>query len=99
MSENILHSRADYASLFTDSTNTANINNVAEKTMPLVKKGETEMNELLQELAAAEPGELDQGRLMFAQMTMMRWQMASQLLSNFQAGVGQGLKSTLQNIR
>ncbi|MDR0392725.1 MAG: hypothetical protein LBH52_00625 [Puniceicoccales bacterium] len=76
-----------------------NIDKVANSVVGLVAKGETQMNALLTELATIDPGQLDQSRLMAAQMTMTRWQLASQLLTNFQSGVSTGLKNVIQNIR
>ena len=76
-----------------------NIDNVSNSVVGLVAKGETQMNQILTELSSIAPGQLDQSRLMSAQMTMTRWQLASQLLSNFQSGVSTGLKNTVQNIR
>jgi len=76
----------------------ASIDNAAEKIGPLLKKGETAINKELQELALLDPGQLDQSRLMQAQMNMSRWQLAAQLLSNFLSGVASGLKNTVQNV-
>ncbi|MDR2769259.1 MAG: hypothetical protein LBB19_01740 [Puniceicoccales bacterium] len=82
-----------------DLTKDTTIDRVAGSVVGLVAKGETQMNALLTELATIDPGQLDQSRLMAAQMTMTRWQLASQLLTNFQSGVSTGLKNVIQNIR
>ncbi|MDR2396398.1 MAG: hypothetical protein LBD69_00860 [Puniceicoccales bacterium] len=82
-----------------DTTKDTTIDRVANSVVGLVAKGETQMNALLTELATIDPGQLDQSRLMSAQMTMTRWQLASQLLTNFQSGVSTGLKNVIQNIR
>ena len=74
------------------------IDSAAETICPLLAKGETEINRLLGELATIDPGQLDQSRLMKAQMGMSRWQLAAQILSNFVSGVGTGLKNTVQNV-
>ncbi|MDR0755803.1 MAG: hypothetical protein LBE99_02740 [Puniceicoccales bacterium] len=82
-----------------DSTKVTTIDRASDSIVGLVAKGETQMNALLTELAALDPGQLDQSRLMAAQMTMTRWQLASQLLTNFQSGIATGLKNVIQNIR
>ncbi|MDR0647566.1 MAG: hypothetical protein LBF43_04000 [Puniceicoccales bacterium] len=82
-----------------DQTKVTTIDRTASSIVGLVAKGETQMNALLSELASIDPGQLDQSRLMAAQMTMTRWQLASQLLTNFQSGVATGLKNVIQNIR
>lgn len=74
------------------------IDRAAENICPLLAKGETAINALLTTLADTNPGELDQSRLMKAQMDMSRWQLAAQMLSNFVSGVGTGLKNTVQNV-
>ncbi|MDR1254421.1 MAG: hypothetical protein LBJ78_00075 [Puniceicoccales bacterium] len=79
--------------------NVTTIDRAASTIVGLVAKGETQMNALLTELSSVDPGQLDQSRLMAAQMTMTRWQLASQLLTNFQSGVATGLKNVIQNIR
>jgi hypothetical protein len=88
-----------HTSDFWSATNVTTIDKVANSVVGLVAKGETQMNALLTELASIDPGQLDQSRLMAAQMTMTRWQLASQLLTNFQSGVSTGLKNVIQNIR
>lgn len=66
--------------------------------VPLLAKGESAIQALLADLSGLNPGELDQSRLMAAQMNMSRWQLVAQLLSNFASGVASGLKSTVQNV-
>jgi hypothetical protein len=84
---------------FWDVAKVTTIDRVANNIVGLVARGETEMNALITELASIDPGQLDQSRLMAAQMTMTRWQLGSQLLTNFQSGVSTGLKNVIQNIR
>lgn len=81
-----------------NKTTVATIDRAADTISPLLAKGETSINKLLSELAAIDPGQLDQSRLMKAQMDMSRWQLAAQMLSNFVSGVGTGLKNTVQNV-
>ena len=74
------------------------LDKVLENIAPLLAKGEASINQELSDLAAIDPGQLDQSRLLQAQVNLSRWQIASQLLSNFSSGVASGLKNTLQNI-
>lgn len=74
------------------------LDKVLENVAPLLAKGEASINKELADLAAIDPGQLDQSRLLQAQVNLSRWQIASQLLSNFSSGVASGLKNTLQNI-
>lgn len=76
----------------------ATIDRVLNNICPLLSKGESAINNELTELASIDPGQLDQSRLMAAQMNMSRWQLAAQLLSNFASGITTGLKNTLQNV-
>ena len=83
---------------YADKENVATIDRVLNNICPLLAKGEAAINKELTDLAAIDPGQLDQSRLMAAQMNMSRWQLAAQLLSNFASGVATGLKNTLQNV-
>lgn len=83
---------------FGDIQQVANIDKVLENIVPVLAKGESAINAQLSDLASIDPGQLDQSRLMGAQMNMSRWQLAAQLLSNVASGVASGLKSTVQNI-
>lgn len=83
---------------YADNQTTATIDRVLTNVSPLLAKGEAAINKELSDLAAIDPGQLDQSRLMAAQMNMSRWQLAAQLLSNFASGVATGLKNTLQNV-
>ena len=83
---------------YADKENVATIDRVLNNICPLLAKGEAAINKELTDLAAIDPGQLDQSRLMAAQMNMSRWQLAAQLLSNFASGVGTKLKNTLQNV-
>ena len=83
-----------FASILTVVTLDAVLNNV----VPLLAKGENAIMSQLADLAALDPGQLDQSRLMAAQMNMSRWQLAAQLLSNFASGIASGLKNTVQNV-
>ena len=74
------------------------IDKVLNNIVPLLAKGESAINAQLADLATIDPGQLDQSRLMSAQMNMSRWQLAAQLLSNFASGVASGLKNTVQNV-
>jgi|GEM_PF-3179292 hypothetical protein len=74
------------------------IDEVLNNIVPLLAKGESAINAQLADLATIDPGQLDQSRLMSAQMNMSRWQLAAQLLSNFASGVASGLKNTVQNV-
>ena len=85
-------------SAYNDKEQAATIDRVLTSVSPLLAKGEAAINKELTDLAAIDPGQLDQSRLMAAQMNMSRWQLAAQLLSNFASGVGTGLKNTLQNV-
>lgn len=75
-----------------------NVDEVLQNIVPLLAKGESAINAQLADLATIDPGQLDQSRLMAAQMNMSRWQLAAQLLSNFASGVASGLKNTVQNV-
>ena len=75
-----------------------NIDKVLQNIVPLLAKGESAINAQLAELATIDPGQLDQSKLMGAQMNMSRWQLAAQLLSNFASGIASGLKNTVQNV-
>lgn len=83
---------------FADTAKAVTIDTVLTNIVPLLARGEFAINELLAQLATIDPGQLDQSRLMSAQMNMSRWQLAAQLLSNFASGVASGLKSTVQNV-
>ena len=83
---------------FADKDTVVNTDTVMNNLVPLLAKGESAINALLAELASIDPGQLDQSRLMAAQMNMARWQLAAQLLSNFASGIASGLKSTVQNV-
>lgn len=76
----------------------ASLDRALENICPLLAKGENAINKELADLAAIDPGQLDQSRLMQAQMNMSRWQLAAQLLSNFASGIATGLKNTVQQI-
>ena len=83
---------------YADGNSVATIDRVLNNITPLLSKGEAAINKELTDLAAIDPGQLDQSRLMAAQMNMSRWQLAAQLLSNFASGIATGLKNTLQNV-
>lgn len=83
---------------FANIATVVTIDTVLNNIVPLLSRGESAINALLAELASIDPGQLDQSRLMSAQMNMSRWQLAAQLLSNFASGVASGLKSTVQNV-
>ena len=85
-------------SKYNNIDDSATIDRVLKTVSGLLSKGEAAINTELTELAAIDPGQLDQSRLMAAQMNMSRWQLAAQLLSNFASGVATGLKNTLQNV-
>ena len=76
----------------------ANLDKVFDKIGGLLSKGEAAINKELTDLAQIDPGQLDQSRLLQAQVNLSRWQLASQLLSNFASGISSGLKNTLQNV-
>lgn len=84
--------------VFANVDNVANIDKVLNNIVPLLAKGESAINAQLADLATIDPGQLDQSRLMAAQMNMSRWQLAAQLLSNFASGIASGLKNTVQNV-
>ena len=94
--------RANHAYLFYETYGTidrvVNIDEVLNNIVPLLAKGESAINAQLADLSTIDPGQLDQSRLMAAQMNMSRWQLAAQLLSNAASAVANGLKSTVQNI-
>ena len=81
-----------------DLEQVVNIDRAAQNICGLLAKGEGAINKELSDLATLDPGQLDQSRLMAAQMNMSRWQLAAQLLSNFISGVASGLKNTVQNV-
>lgn len=81
-----------------DETKATTIDNAADNICPLLAKGENAINKELTDLASLNPGQLDQSRLLSAQMNLSRWQLASQLLSNFIMGVSSGLKNTVSNV-
>ena len=84
----------DYATIDTIT----NIDKAADSITPLLARGEAAISAQLADLATIDPGQLDQSRLMAAQMNMARWQLAAQLLSNFLSGIASGLKNTVQNV-
>lgn len=83
---------------FGDIEKVVNIDKVMNNVVPLLSKGESAINALLADLATIDPGQLDQSRLMSAQMNMSRWQLAAQLLSNLGSSVANALKNTVQNL-
>lgn len=83
---------------YAEKQNAATIDNSLSKLTPLLAKGEAAMGQLVNELSSCDPGELDQSRLMAAQLAMSRWQSAAQLISNFLSGITTGLKNTVQNV-
>lgn len=93
-SDNLFHL---YTKVF-DEKQATTIDHAAENICPLLAKGENAINKELTDLAALDPGQLDQSRLLAAQMNLSRWQLASQLLSNFIMGVSSGLKNTVSNV-
>ena len=84
---------------FNDPDGVVNIDKALKNLVPLLAKGESAINQQLADLAGIDPGQLDQSRLMGAQMNMSRWQLASQLITNFCSGISTGLKNVVQNIR
>ena len=76
----------------------ANIDKVFNNIGGLLTKGEAAINKELGDLSKIDPGQLDQSRLLQAQVNLSRWQLASQLLSNFASGIASGLKNTVQNV-
>lgn len=76
----------------------ANLDKVFNNIGGLLSKGEAAINKELTDLAKIDPGQLDQSRLLQAQVNLSRWQLASQLLSNFASGIASGLKNTVQNV-
>jgi 5-hydroxyisourate hydrolase-like protein (transthyretin family) len=80
-------------------TSSSALDNVYAKMSPLLSRAENEIQSILDELNTKEPGELDQSRLMYAQMASTRWQMAFQLGSNFISAIATGLKTPIQNLR
>lgn len=84
---------------FNEPDNVVNIDKALQNLVPLLAKGESAINQQLADLAGIDPGQLDQSRLMGAQMNMSRWQLASQLITNFCSGISTGLKNVVQNIR
>ena len=87
-----------YGPAFAAILTVVTIDKVLNNIVPLLAKGEFAINAQLADLATLDPGQLDQSRLMAAQMNMARWQLAAQLLSNFASGVASGLKNTVQNV-
>ena len=87
-----------YYTKWADIDSTTNIDKAAESITPVLSRGEAAINAQLADLATIDPGQLDQSRLMAAQMNMARWQLAAQLLSNFLSGITSGLKNTVQNV-
>jgi hypothetical protein len=76
----------------------ANLDKVFNNIGGLLSKGEAAINKELTDLSKIDPGQLDQSRLLQAQVNLSRWQLASQLLSNFASGIASGLKNTVQNV-
>lgn len=76
----------------------ANLDKVFNYIGSLLSKGEAAINKELTDLSKIDPGQLDQSRLLQAQVNLSRWQLASQLLSNFASGIASGLKNTVQNV-
>ena len=76
----------------------ANLDKVFNNIGGLLSKGEAAINKELTDLSKIDPGQLDQSRLLQAQVILSRWQLASQLLSNFASGIASGLKNTVQNV-
>ena len=76
----------------------ANLDKVFTNIGGLLSKGEAAINKELTDLSKIDPGQLDQSRLLQAQVNLSRWQLASQLLSNFASGIASGLKNTIQNV-
>ena len=76
----------------------ANLDKVFNYIGSLLSKGEAAINKELTDLSKIDPGQLDQSRLLQAQVNLSRWQLASQLLSNFASGIASGLKNTIQNV-
>ncbi|MDR1254722.1 MAG: hypothetical protein LBJ78_01685 [Puniceicoccales bacterium] len=58
-----------------------------------------DLTEILEELSKIDPGQLDQGRLMPASITMTRRTLASELLTNFQQDISMSLKDVIQKVR
>ncbi|MDR1666026.1 MAG: hypothetical protein LBR62_03225 [Puniceicoccales bacterium] len=83
----------------TELTSSSALDNVYARMSPLLSRAESEIQSILDELNTKEPGELDQSRLMYAQMASTRWQMAFQLGSNFLSAISTGLKTPIQNLR
>lgn len=76
----------------------ANLDRVFSNIGGLLAKGEAAITRELTDLSKIDPGQLDQSRLLQAQVNLSRWQLASQLLSNFASGIASGLKNTVQNV-
>jgi hypothetical protein len=76
----------------------ANLDKVFNNIGGLLTKGEAAINKELSDSSKIDPGQLDQSRLLQAQVNLSRWQLASQLLSNFVSGIASGLKNTVQNV-
>ena len=87
-----------FQNVFGAEEDVASIDAAMNAIVQLLAKGESAINSLLAELSRIDPGQLDQSRLMAAQMALARWQLASQLLSNFLSGLASGLKNTVQNV-
>jgi hypothetical protein len=90
----------DFATITTagDATGYITLNSALAGMTPLLNKAEGEINKLMTELNISEAGDLDQSRLLYAQMASTRWQMAFQLSSNMLMCIGSGLKNTVQNV-
>lgn len=84
--------------VFTDPDQAVTLDRALQNIVPLLFKGESAINAELADLASIDPGQLDQSRLMSAQMNMSRWQLASQLITNLCSGINTGLKSVVQNV-
>jgi hypothetical protein len=65
----------------------------------LLDRSKSEIQTILNQLNPGAPGELDQSRLLYAQLASIRWQMAFQLGSGFIAAISTGLKTPIQNLR
>lgn len=74
------------------------IDSVLENLFELLQKSETVTTGLLTELGGKDPGTIDQASLMSMQANLSRWQIVSQMISNFVSGTATGLKNTVQNI-
>ncbi len=61
---------------FREITSSSALDQVYTKMSPLLDRAEDEIQHILDELNTKDPGELDQSRLMYAQLASTRWQMA-----------------------